>query len=36
MMTKGMMPPKQERVYREIRAPIQRGMYGPGFRVVID
>lgn len=36
MMTKASRPPKQESVYREIRARIQRGMYGPGYRLVMD
>lgn len=36
MITKANRPPKQESVYREIRARIQRGMYGPGYRLVID
>jgi DNA-binding GntR family transcriptional regulator len=29
-------PPKQEWVYREIRARIRRGVYSPGYRLVID
>lgn len=36
MITKASRPPKQESVYREIRARIQRGRYGPGYRLVID
>ncbi len=36
MRVKASRPPKQESVYREIRARIQRGMYGPGYRLVID